>query len=184
MRPGKYAPKHNFKVLQRMNFEFFGCTLGFCKVFWLYIVFCIGFMTVLAGLRCSYCACLQRSFSICRGMQYVIGTVQWSKEAKKQGSKEARKEGRKQGSKEARKEGRKQGRKEGRKEARKQGSKEARKQDSKQASKQGNKETSKVNTQVSLFEAGATFGNRCCFMDTGTHPKKVERDCSAASILI
>lgn len=32
-------------------------------------------MTVLAGLRCSHRACLQRSFTSCRGIQYVIGTM-------------------------------------------------------------------------------------------------------------
>ena len=58
-----------------MNPPFLGRALGFCKVFWLYTVFCIGFMTVGAGLHCSQCACLQKSFSICRGIQHVIGTV-------------------------------------------------------------------------------------------------------------
>ena len=39
------------------------------------IGFVMGFMTVLAVLHCSHCACLQRSFSICRRIQHVIGTV-------------------------------------------------------------------------------------------------------------
>ncbi len=32
-------------------------------------------MTVLAGLHCSHCVCLQKSLSICRGIQHVIGTL-------------------------------------------------------------------------------------------------------------
>ena len=39
------------------------------------IGFVMGFMTVFAVLHCSHCACLQRSFSICRRIQHVIGTV-------------------------------------------------------------------------------------------------------------